>query len=97
MKYKKGVSGNPNGRPKGTKNKATAALIERVEKLIANNIDTLESDLRELEPRERVKAIISLLNYALPKRQSIAVPLEDGNANIDFKFEIVDSDRNTKE
>ena len=96
MKYKKGVSGNPNGRPKGAKNKVTAALIERVEQLIANNFETLESDLRELEPRERVKAIISLLNYALPKRQSIAVPLEDGNAKLDLKFEIIDSDGNIR-
>ena len=96
MKYKKGVSGNPNGRPKGAKNKVTAALIERVEQLIANNFETLESDLRELEPRERVKAIISLLNYALPKRHSIAVPLEDGNAKLDLKFEIIDSDGNIR-
>lgn len=71
--FKKGKSGNPSGRPTGAKGKAKKRLIERINAIIDNNIGQIEDDLQSLCPLDRVKAIASLLNYVLPKQQSIDV------------------------
>lgn len=92
-KFKRGISGNPDGRPKGAKNKVTAALMEKINKIVESSLDTIESDLAALEPRDRLRLIIQLLNYALPKRQSVAIPFafdEDDNA-FDNRIVIVES------
>ena len=70
--FRKGKSGNPAGRPKGA-SKSKKELIERINAIIDNNIDLIEDDLKALCPFERVKAFAGLLNYVLPKQQSIDV------------------------
>lgn len=71
--FKKGKSGNPAGRPNGAKSKAKKELMQRISAIIDNNIDQIEDDLQTLCPLDRVKAFASLLNYVLPKQQSIDV------------------------
>ena len=73
MAFNKGKSGNPKGRPRGAKGKAPSALIDRVRLLIEANFDDLQKDLDALPPAERVRAIIKLLDYVLPKRSNIDV------------------------
>lgn len=68
MKDNKGkfTKGNP-GRPKGSKNRATAELRERFQILLDKNIDNLQKDLDKLEPKDRINAILNLSQYVLPK------------------------------
>ena len=82
MAFKKGKSGNPNGRPRGSKNKATNELREWVERFINDNLDTIANDIKELEPNDRVKFFLALLNYTLPKQQSVKAELHDEREQI---------------
>ncbi len=67
------------GRKKGTPNKVTAETRQWIQKLIEDNKKTLENDLMNLEPQQRWNIIEKLLQYTLPKMQSI-----NGNLNIDY-------------
>lgn len=82
MAFKKGQSGNPKGRPRGAKNKATNELREWVERFINDNLDTIANDIKELEPNERVKFFLALLNYTLPKQQSVKAEINDEREQI---------------
>ena len=74
---RKGQTNNPNGRPKGSKNRNTEKIREAYQKLIEGRLDSLNEDLDLMEPLERVKAIIDLSKYVLPTMQSVAVSAEE--------------------
>lgn len=59
------------GRKKGTPNKDTRELRERLSDLIDMNFNKLQTDLDNLDPKERVNTVIKLLDFALPKLRSI--------------------------
>jgi len=55
------------GREPGTPNVLTKQMRERINDFLENNFSMIESDLLALEPRERVRFYIELLNYGVPK------------------------------
>lgn len=55
------------GRKKGSENKETKKIREWIGKFLENNLDQLENDIKSLEPKDRVKAIGDLMEYAVPK------------------------------
>ena len=59
------------GRVKGSKNKVTKDIKERLLKLVSDNMEDLQFDLDHLEPRDRVNAIVQLINYTQPKLKSV--------------------------
>ena len=65
------------GRPKGSKNKNSQSIRDAFEKLIENNLPKLQKDLNSLEPKDRLKMIIDLASYVLPKLRSIEAKIED--------------------
>ena len=77
MGQKKGMTGNPNGRPVGSPNKVTAIQRAWIEDFLSKNRKLAEKDWLELTPSERWKMFEKLLGYIIPRMQSV-------NATIDF-------------
>lgn len=67
MAFKKGRSGNPKGRPIGAKDKIKGSLLEQIKTLIEGNMEQFERDLKVLPPRDRVRALSTLMSFVVPK------------------------------
>ena len=59
------------GRPKGSVGKSNNKIRETFQLLLENNLSKLQEDLNELEPKDRIKLLLNLSNYILPKLRSI--------------------------
>ena len=64
---------NTEGRPKGTPNKATAEVRKAFQSLVENNLPQLEKDLKQLEPRERINAILGIAKFVLPQLKATEI------------------------
>ena len=71
MPFRKGQSGNIKGRTKGTPNKVTKHLRESITSFLENNFERIEIDFELLSPKDRVKFYCDLLQYGLPKLQTV--------------------------
>jgi hypothetical protein len=71
------------GRTKGTPNKTTSEIREHYQRLITDNIDLLDNDLKALEPVQRLKMIIELSKFVLPTLKAT----ELSNSDNDNRFQ----------
>ena len=71
MPFNKGISGNPSGKPKGTKNKVGQQLRETISNFLAENFELVIQDFKELGPKDRTRLYCDLLQYGLPKLQAV--------------------------
>jgi hypothetical protein len=65
MRFEKGNS--MGGRKVGSKNKITQDIREAFKKLIEDNIDGLQNDLDSLDPKDRLRLIIDISQYVIPR------------------------------
>lgn len=74
-KFKPGQSGNPSGRKPGIPNKSTEELREMIKSIIETHFDadTLEADLKKLDPDKRLNIMLKLLEFTIPKLRSTEV------------------------
>ena len=73
------------GRPKGSVNKSSNEIRETFQLLLENNLSKLQEDLNELEPKDRIKLLLNLSNYILPKLRSIDLQSDiEETITIDF-------------
>ena len=74
MKFEKGHK-KAGGRQPGTPNKTTTDIKSRITALINEEFETIQSDLEELDPKERVSAYLKFLEYVLPKQRESKIDL----------------------
>jgi hypothetical protein len=77
------VAGN-SGRPVGSKNLASSQIRDTFQLLLENNIEKIQDDLDKLEPKDRIKLLLDLSNYILPKLRTTEYKGEAQNITIDF-------------
>lgn len=94
MAFKKGKSGNPSGRPPGSKDKKSEKLRKWLVDLVENRRASLIDDLDVVDPATRLNFIAKILPYILPKLN--AVELEQGNGNKGGAITIVTADETEK-
>lgn len=90
-----GAKGEPKtgGRTKGTPNKRTYALRDKIREFSEENFDeVIEAWHRIDEPKDKIKAYIELTAYAMPKLQAIQV-----DANVSHQSDVEDDLRKLAE
>jgi hypothetical protein len=65
-RFKKGESGNPQGRKRGTRNRTTAELQQALLKLLDDNLNELSEDLKALKPKDRATLLLNLAKHVTP-------------------------------
>ena len=73
MAFEKGKSGNPAGRPKGAKNRATNNLRKWLEAFLQEKFPEIEKSFDKLEPYQKWSIVEKLLQYSIPKMQAVSV------------------------
>jgi len=77
------------GRKAGSLNRATKDIRDAFTLLIENNIDTLQKDLDSLEPKERVKLLLDMAQFVVPKMKSVDLKADKAETiTIDFNESI---------
>jgi hypothetical protein len=66
MRYKKGESGNPSGRPRGKGNRTTEEIRKLLQTFIEGKIPELEKIWKQLEPKDKISFIDRLLRHTIP-------------------------------
>lgn len=82
MKYKKGQSGNPSGKPKGTKNTKTIEWEEFGKELLNEGSMKAKRILSESTDENFMKYYIQLIEYFAPKQSRIESTNKNDNQTI---------------
>ncbi len=68
MAQRKGQTGNPNGRPKGTENKANLEVKDKLKLFVDSNIDQINEDWKSIKsPEMRIKYFVEITKLVLPR------------------------------
>jgi predicted lipase len=72
------------GRAKGTPNKVTTEIKDVFKQIIECNLSQIETDIMELNPKDRIDVILKLSEYVLPKLQRSSIEMERENNGLEI-------------
>jgi hypothetical protein len=79
------AEGNEVGRKAGTPNKATKDIRDAFTLLIENNLSKLQEDINGLAPKERVKLLLDMAQFVVPKLRNVDLKTDEKEiVTIDF-------------
>ncbi len=84
-RFKKGQG----GRPKGATNKTTKEVREVISNILCDNLEQLQNDIQELNPKERVKVLIDLAKFVVPTLKATDLSVIEDKERQPLKFEII--------
>lgn len=88
--FKKGQSGNPKGRPKGSRNRLTDSVLKKIASDFATHGNEVLERVRKEEPALYLKFIISLLPRELIMQFEQHRPSEAGTLEYDDMIELAE-------
>ena len=89
MPFKKGKSGNPNGRPKGSPNTDTSLVKEVYIQIINSNLENVNDWIEEVgrtNPLQAIKIILKMSDYVLPKLSRVKHIQEVKEINVEIQI-----------
>lgn len=79
MAFKKGKSGNPSGRPPGSKDKKSEKIRKWLLDIVENRRSMIADDLDAVDPATRLNFIAKILPYVAPRLASVELANGDDN------------------
>lgn len=76
MPLTKGRTNNPNGRPKGSKNKTSTDLRQFITNFVERNADEMQTAFNELDAKSKLQVFDKFCAYVIPKPQTIDLTAE---------------------
>ena len=77
------------GRAKGIPNRTTTVVREAFSELLQGNLEQLKVDIASLEPASRVKLLLDMAQFVVPKLRSIDLQTDEEEiVTIDFNESI---------
>lgn len=61
------------GRTKGSTNKINQPIRDKFLQLLEDNIEQVQDDLNELEPKDRLKILLDLAGFCVPRLKAMEV------------------------
>ena len=97
MAFKKGESGNPKGRVKGSENKTTKEIKEILNHALFGDAQSIIDDLDELNPKDRLIIKAKFASFILPTMKAVeAKVVTEGDTSLGFNIEYKDNTSDLK-